>query len=115
MKFISKWLVSTLAIIITAYLINRFSTNAVIVDSLFSALVASLVLGIINTLIKPVVHILALPITLITFGLFAFVINALSVLLVAWLVPGFAVAGFWVALIFSIVLSVISWSLSKIV
>jgi putative membrane protein len=114
MKFILNWLVSTLAIIITTYLINGFWVGAVAVDSLWAALIASLVLGIVNTLIKPIILVLTLPITLFTLGLFALVINALMVLLVSWFVPGFAIAGFGVALIFSIVLSLISWALHKI-
>lgn len=114
MKFILNWFVSALAIVITAYLINRFSINAVVVASIWSALVAALVLGIINTLVKPVVLLLSLPITILTLGLFALVINAVAVLFVSWLVPGFQIAGFWVAVIFSLVLSIISWSLHKI-
>ena len=114
MKFILNWLISALAIVITAYLINGFSTGAVIVSSFWVALMTALVLGIVNTLVKPVVHFLALPITILTLGLFALVVNALAVLLVSWLVSGFQIAGFWVAFIFSLVLSIITWALRKI-
>lgn len=114
MKFILNWLVSTLAIIITAYLVNGFWEGAVTITPLWTALISALVLGIVNALIKPILHILALPITILTLGLFALVINALMILLVSWVVPGFEIAGFWVALLFSVILSVISWFLHKI-
>jgi len=114
MKFILNWLLSTLAIVIAAYIINGFSAGAVVISSFWAAIIAALVLGIVNALIKPVLTVLTLPITLLTLGLFALVINALMVLLVSWLVPGFAIASFWVAVVFSIVLSLISWALHKI-
>ena len=114
MKFILHWLLSTLAIVIAAYIINGFSAGAVVITSLWSALIAALVLGIVNALIKPVLHIISLPITILTLGLFALVINTLMILLVDWITPGFAISGFGIAFVFSIVLSLISWALHKI-
>ena len=71
------------------------------------------VLGAINAFIKPVVVILTLPINILTLGLFTLVINALLVMLAARIVPGFGVAGFWSALAFAVVLSVVNWVLGR--
>ncbi len=103
MKLIINLLVATFIIIVTAYLLP-----GVHVDSFTAALVAAIVLGIINLLVKPLLTILTLPITILTLGLFRFVINAVLILLASSIVPGFKVDGFWWALIFSIVYSLIS-------
>lgn len=73
---------------------------------------AALLLGVVNAFVRPIIIILTLPITLLTLGLFLLVINALMILLVAWLVPGFMVAGFWPALGAAIVVSLTSWVMS---
>ncbi|MEN9327483.1 MAG: hypothetical protein RI947_291 [Candidatus Parcubacteria bacterium] len=109
MGLIIKLLVSGLAVFITAYLLP-----GVIVDSFVTALIVAVVLGIINTVIKPVILLLTLPVTLITLGLFTFVINALMILLTSALVDGFDVANFWWALLFSLVLSIVSWFLESL-
>lgn len=114
MKFILNWIVSTLAIVISAYLINLIWPASVTISSVWVALIAALVLGIINALVRPVMVVLTLPITALTLGLFIFVINALMVLLAAWIVPGFGIAGFWMALLFSLVLSIVGGVLHKI-
>ena len=114
MKILINWLLSALAIFIAAYILNGFSAGSVVVTSLWAALVAALVLGIVNALIKPLLVVLTLPITVVTLGLFYLVINTLMVLLTAWIVPGFAVGGFWIALTFSVILSLVSWALNKI-
>jgi putative membrane protein len=98
---IKHWLISTIAIIITAYLLPGVSTT------LIGALVVAVVLGLLNTFIKPIVVILTLPLTIVTLGLFYFVINALMVLLAAEIVPGFAVSGFISALLFALILSLV--------
>lgn len=97
------WLISTVAVVITAYLLP-----GVAVEGLFAALVAAVVLGIINAFIRPVALLLTLPLTVVTLGLFALVLNALLVLLAAAVVPGFVVAGFWWAVAFSLVLSLVN-------
>ena len=74
-------------------------------DSFWTAIVVAIVLAILNAIIKPILIIFTLPITLITFGLFLFVINALIILLAGKLVDGFSVDGFWWALLFSLLLS----------
>jgi putative membrane protein len=109
MKILIKWLISTTAILITAYLLP-----GVVVDGFVSALIAALVLGLINAFLKPIFVILTLPINILSLGLFTFVINALLVMLMAALVSGFAVASFWSALLFGIVLAIINWFLSQI-
>lgn len=102
-------LVNAIAVFITAYVLP-----GVTVDSLFTALVVAVFLGIVNTFLKPILHLIALPITLLTLGLFALVINALLVLLVANIVPGFQVDGFLTAVFFSIVLSVVGFFLGSL-
>lgn len=103
MEILIGWLVSTLAIIVTAYVLP-----GVHIQSFVTALVAAVVLGIINSIIKPILLLLTLPINFLSLGLFTFVINAFLVLLAAQFVPGFIVDGFWWALAFSIVLSLVN-------
>ncbi len=76
------------------------------IDSYVTALIVAAVLAVLNAVVKPIMIILTLPVTIITLGLFLFVINALIILLCAKLVPGFAVDGFWWALLFSILFSI---------
>lgn len=111
MHILISLLVNGLAVFITAKLLP-----GVKVDSFFTALIVSVVLGLVNTFLKPILLLLTLPVTILTLGLFALVINALMVLLVSGLVSGFKVSGFWWALLFSLVLSIASsflHSLSK--
>jgi putative membrane protein len=103
MNFILKLLATTLAVIITTYLLP-----GVKVDSFFIALLVAVVLSFFNAFLKPLLIILTLPITLLTLGLFLLVINALIIILTAYLVPGFEVNGFLLALAFSIILSLVS-------
>jgi putative membrane protein len=109
MMFIARLILNALTVYITANLLTGVS-----VDSFVTAVVVAVVMGLVNTLIKPVLLLLTFPITLLTFGLFAWVINALMILLVARLVPGFSVASFVWALAFSLVLSVISSVLTRL-
>jgi putative membrane protein len=110
MRILINWLVTTAAILISAYLLPGVS-----VRSLGAALVTALVLGLINAIIRPVLLILTLPLTILTLGLFIFVLNALLVLLTSAIVPGFHVHGFGWALIFSLVFSIVSFVLHRIV
>lgn len=109
MYFIINWLISTLAILIAAYIIPGIH-----VEGFFSALVTALVLGLINAFIKPIIIILTLPINILTLGLFTLVVNAALILLTSAIVPGFTVDGFFWALLFSIALSLVNFALSKI-
>ncbi|KKP67671.1 MAG: hypothetical protein UR66_C0003G0137 [Candidatus Moranbacteria bacterium GW2011_GWE1_35_17] len=109
MKYLINWIVMTLAVFISAQLIPGVS-----VDSFFVAFIAALVLGIINVILKPILLILTLPINIFTLGLFTLVINAFLVLLASNLVDGFRVAGFWWALLFSLVMSVVHSALHQV-
>ena len=107
MSFLINWLLSGLAIVITAYLLP-----GVHLSGIKAALLTAVVLGLINAVIKPVLKLLTLPLTIMTLGLFSLVINALLIMLTAKLVPGFQVQGFLWALAFSLVLAVVNWVLS---
>ncbi len=106
MKLFFHWLISTLAILVAAYVVPG------VVVTPQSALIAAVVLGALNLFIRPVVLFFTLPITILTLGLFSLVINALLVLLVSALVPGFLVTGFWPAFFFALALSVVNWVFS---
>ena len=110
MHIIINWVLSGIAIILTAYLLP-----GVQVDSFVTALLVAIVLGIVNAILKPILVLLTLPITLLTLGLFMFVINAVMVLVVDRVIPGFGVDGFMSALLFSLVLSVVNWFLFSLV
>jgi putative membrane protein len=110
MGILLHWLVSGLAVIITAYLLP-----GVRVTGFFAALVTALILGLINAFIRPLLILLTLPLNILTLGLFTLVINALLIMLAAAIVPGFSVQGFWWALLFGLVLAIISYVLGAIV
>ena len=110
MFFLLRLLIHMVAILIIAYLLP----NVIRVDGLLAALVAAFLLGIINAVIRPILVIFTFPLTLLTFGLFLLVINGLMLWLVAALVRGFYVNGFWGALLGSIVISIVSWILSRL-
>jgi putative membrane protein len=99
-----------LRIIITAVVAFALSyiLTGVHIQSFVTALILAIVLGLLNLFIKPILIILTLPITIFTFGLFLFVINAMIILLAAKFVNGFRVDGFWWALLFSLLLSVLT-------
>jgi len=103
MKTIIHWLLSALAVIVTAYILP-----GVHVTGFIAAFVAAIVLGAFNTFLKPVLKVLTLPLTILTLGLFSLVLNALLVLLATKIVPGFTIDGFWWAVLFAIVLSIVS-------
>lgn len=103
MKILINWLISALAIGVSAYILP-----GVHVDTLMTALVVAVVLGIINAFIRPVLLILTLPINVLTLGLFTLVINAVLILLTTGIVPGFQVDGFWWALAYGVVLSLVN-------
>jgi putative membrane protein len=109
MFLILKWLIMTISIGIAAHLMP-----GVFVDGFFSALWVALFLGVINVLVKPILIIITLPINILTLGLFTFVINALMVLFASAVIKGFEVRGFWAAMLFSIVLSIINYLLNAL-
>lgn len=91
MRLFFHWLSATIAILIAAYIVPGITITFI------GALIAAVVLGALNLLIRPILFILTLPITILTLGLFSLIINALLVMLAALLVPGFSVASFWAA------------------
>jgi putative membrane protein len=110
MGILVNWLVTTLAVLIAAYLLP-----GVIVRNFFAGLLTALVLGLVNAILKPILVILTLPLTVVTLGLFILVINALLVLLTSAIVTGFEVRSFWWALLFSLLFSIVSLILHRIV
>src|SRR4051812_39049470 len=110
MRLILVWLVNTVSLIAVAYLMPSIS-----VSSFTSALAAALVLGLVNTVIRPILVLLTLPVTILTLGLFILVINGLLFWFVGSFIQGFVVAGFWAGVVGAIVYSVISWLLSALV
>jgi putative membrane protein len=109
MYFIIRLLITMVAILIIAYLLP----NVITVESVMAALVASLCLGIVNTFIRPIIVLLTLPLTVVTLGLFLLVINGLLLWLVSAVVPGFYVNGFWGALLGAVLISMVSWPLTR--
>ena len=79
------------------------------IDGWGNLVVAALLLGIVNAVIRPIILILTLPLTVLTLGLFILVVNGISVALVAWLMPGFTLSGLWAAILASIVVGLTSW------
>lgn len=103
MTLIVRWFINALALLLVAYLYS-----GVQVDGIFAALIAALVLGLVNAVIRPLLVVLTLPVTILTLGLFIFVINAFMFWFVTEIVKGFSVTGFMAALIGSLMFSVIS-------
>src|SRR6266853_594968 len=85
------------------------------IDGWGNLVVAALLLGIVNAVIRPIILILTLPLTVLTLGLFILVVNGISVALVAWLMPGFSLSGLWAAILASIVVGLTSWFASAFV
>ena len=110
MRLLLHWLANAIALLALPYIFTTIS-----VDSFTTALVVALVLGLINTLIRPLLVLLTLPVTILTLGLFIFVINGLLFWAVGSFVPGFPVGGFWSGVFGAIVYSIISWLLSALI
>ena len=84
-------------------------------DSTSKLIIAALVLGVVNAFVRPLAFILTLPLTVLTLGLFLLVLNAGMVALVAWVVPGFAISGFWTAVGAALIVSLVSWAASSVI
>lgn len=82
-------------------------------DSMPALFISGLLLGLANAFVKPILLLLTLPVTVLTFGLFILVINALMLLLVAWAVPGFHVAGFWSGALIALFVSILSFLINR--
>ncbi len=108
MNIVLRILISAIVAFALSYILS-----GVHIQSFITALILAIVLGVLNLFVKPILVILTLPITIFTFGLFLFVINALIILLAAKFVNGFRVDGFWWALLFSLLLSILTSFLYK--
>ncbi|MET4577108.1 phage holin family protein [Ottowia thiooxydans] len=108
--FLIQWAITALALWVASYIFK-----GVKFDSTGALVVSALLLGFANAIVKPLLVILTLPLTLVTFGLFLLVINALMILLVSAVVKGFRVSGFWTALFASIFVSVLSFIIGALV
>jgi putative membrane protein len=109
MGFLARLLLNGIAIIVAAWLIPGLELTGTV-----PALVAGALLGFVNAIVKPILIVLTLPITLVTLGLFLFVVNAICLGLTAVVVPGFRIDGFWAAVFGALVVSVVSWILSGV-
>ena len=109
LQLLLVWLINAVALIAVAYLMPGVS-----VASFTTALVAALVLGLMNAVVRPVLFLLTLPVTILTLGLFIFVLNGLLFWFVGSFIQGFVVAGFWPGVFGAIVFSLISWFLSAL-
>jgi putative membrane protein len=109
-RFLLTWLLTAVALVITAYLVPGF-----VITSFVAALVAAVILGLVNAVVKPILVVLTLPLTVVTLGLFLFVINAITIWLAGYLTPGFDVNGFLPALVGSIVLTLVAGGLNFLV
>ena len=109
MKLIIKLAINVFALFVVEYLVPGF-----VLQSFWTAVVAAVAIGIVNTLIKPVLQLIALPISILTLGIGAFLINVLLLWGTSRLVPGFYIAGFWTAVFASILLSLVTWVLHKL-
>jgi putative membrane protein len=109
MRLVLVWILNAIALLGVAYIYP-----GVQVQDWLSAAIAALVLGLVNTLVKPFLILLTLPVTILTLGLFLIVLNALLFWGVAEVVKGFHVDGFWAALIGAVLYSIIGWLLSKL-
>ena len=109
MTFLIKLLLNSSAILLTGLLLPGIS-----IEGFGTAILVSLLLGVVNTVIRPIIFVLTLPINLLTMGLFSFVTSGLMVLLVAKIVPGFAVATFLWAILFAMIISFCNWAFSRL-
>jgi putative membrane protein len=109
MKTLGKIIVTALAVVIGAYILPGIHVE----DSVITILIVAVVISLLNALVRPVLIVLTIPVTIFTLGLFLLVINAAIILLADWLVTGFTVDGFWWALLFSLILSVVNSIFNK--
>ncbi len=109
MRLLATWLINATALLALPYLLNSIS-----IDRFTTALWVALVLGFVNTIIRPIVILLTLPATVLSLGFFILLINGLMFWMVANMVQGFHVAGFWSSVLGAILYSIISWTLSTL-
>lgn len=110
MKSLIKLLLTAIAVVVLSKIVP-----GVMVDSFVTAILVALVLALLKFIVRPILVVLTLPVTIITFGLFLFIINALIILMVDYFVGGFSVSSIWIAIVFSILLSIFQSILFSIV
>ena len=110
MKLIIKLLLSALAVVLLSKLLSGVS-----VDGYTTAIIVAIVIAVLNLFVKPLIVLLTLPATILTLGLFLFVINAFIILLADKLIDGFSVSSFWIALLFSILLTILQSFLHSLI
>jgi putative membrane protein len=110
LRLLIAWVINAAALLAVPYLMDSIT-----VTGIGSALIAAAILGLVNTLIRPILLVLTLPVTVVTLGLFIFVVNGLMFWLVAQLVSGFHVESLWSAIGGALLYSVISWALSTLI
>jgi putative membrane protein len=110
MRLILRWFINALALLLIAQ-----GVDGVTLSGWYPALITIVVLGLVNAVIRPLFVLLTLPITVLTLGLFTFVINGLLFWFVSTIVQGFQVAGFWPALVGSFILTLVSWIVSSLI
>src|SRR5437764_11021443 len=109
MNLIIRWLANTLALFIVVTVVPHFHYHSIV-----TLAIAAAVLGLLNTIVRPILFVLTLPLTVITLGLFLIVLNAIMLEITAWFVPGFRIDGFFWVIIGAIVLGLISLVTSRI-
>jgi putative membrane protein len=109
MKLLMRLAINVFALFVVEYVVPGF-----LLKDVWTAIVAAIAIGIVNTLIKPVLQIIALPISILTLGLGALLVNVLLLWGTSKLIPGFYIANFWTALAASVVLSLVTWFLHKL-
>lgn len=102
--YLIHWLIAALCLGVTAYIVPGFN-----ISNIFAALIAALVVGFLNIVLWPILALLTLPLTIVTFGLFLFIVNALVLKFGAALVPGFSIDGFFPAIVGAVVLTLVGW------
>lgn len=103
MKLILHWFLSAIGLLLTAFLVPGAA-----ISGLITALILAVVIGSINAVVRPLLVALTLPLTVVTFGLFLLIINGITVFLASMIMPGFTVNGFWTAVLFAIILSIVN-------
>lgn len=109
MRLIMQLAVNVFALLVVEYLVPGF-----ILKDLWTAIIAAVAIGVVNTFIRPILQLIALPVSILTFGLAAFFINVGLLWLTSWFVPGFEIVNFRTAIIASVVLSLVSWFLHRL-
>ncbi len=105
LRILLLWLINAASLLLVAELLP-----GIVIEGLVRAMLAALVLGLVNVMLRPILQLLALPITLLTLGIFALVINGLCFWLVANMLEGFSVSGFWAAFWGALLYSLVSWA-----